>query len=87
MACPHVAGIAALLKATHSDWSSAAIHSPMMTTTDIRDDANGGIMDMTAVVAGTPPDFGGGHVTPNKEMDPGLLMTFKSSTTSTICVA
>ncbi|KVI01935.1 subtilisin-like protease SBT1.7 [Cynara cardunculus var. scolymus] len=73
MASPHVVGIAALLKATHRDWSPAAIRSAMMTTATIFDNNRSIIMDMTTEEEGNPLDYGAGHVNPNKAMDPGLI--------------
>ncbi|KAF9599985.1 hypothetical protein IFM89_002020 [Coptis chinensis] len=73
MSSPHLVGVATLLKSAHRGWSSAAIRSAIMTTADVIDNTNGLITDMSSGTAGTPLDFGAGHVNPNKALDPGLV--------------
>ncbi|KAJ8751897.1 hypothetical protein K2173_026110 [Erythroxylum novogranatense] len=65
MAAPHVAGVGALIKKVHPEWSPTAIRSALMTTAYITDT--------------TPLAFGSGHIDPNRAVDPGLIydMEFK----------
>ncbi len=70
MSSPHVAGLAALLKDLHPDWTPMMIKSALMTTAyDILDT---GISDATRIFR-----QGAGHVKPNSAADPGLV--FNSS--------
>ncbi|PNX87310.1 subtilisin-like protease-like protein, partial [Trifolium pratense] len=73
MSCPHIAGVAALLKGAHDDWSPAAIRSAIMTTSDIFDNTNEHIKDIGTGNKATPLALGAGHVNPNRALDPGLI--------------
>ncbi|KAF7082257.1 hypothetical protein CFC21_086132 [Triticum aestivum] len=74
MAAPHVAGVVALLKALHPNWSSAAIKSAIITTAHITDEH-----DMSILAEGLPRkiadpfDYGGGNINPHGAADPGLV--------------
>jgi subtilisin family serine protease len=67
MSTPHVAGVAALLKQAHPDWSPAAIKSALMTT------AYQEVTLSDGETQAIPFDFGSGHIDPNKANDPGLV--------------
>ncbi|WP_448211168.1 S8 family serine peptidase [Colwellia sp. MEBiC06753] len=67
MASPHIAGIAALIKEQHPDWSPAAIRSAIMTT------ARQNVVKEDGVTPADPFDFGAGHVVPNAAVNPGFV--------------
>ncbi|CBI24480.3 unnamed protein product, partial [Vitis vinifera] len=73
MSCPHVSGIAALLKARHPDWSPAAIRSALMTTAYVHDNTRNPLRDASTGQPSTPYDHGAGHINPLKALDPGLI--------------
>ncbi|XBI81007.1 hypothetical protein VPH35_090012 [Triticum aestivum] len=75
MACPHVAGVAALIKKRHGDWTPAMIRSALMTTAGPLDKNGRDIVDSGSAVgaAATPMEAGAGLVLPRLAMDPGLV--------------
>ncbi|KAK6239934.1 hypothetical protein QUC31_005403 [Theobroma cacao] len=73
MSCPHVSGIAALLKSRHKDWSPAAIKSALMTTAYVTDNKGSPILDVAFSSSATPFALGSGHVDPERASDPGLI--------------
>ncbi|CAH9096593.1 unnamed protein product [Cuscuta europaea] len=75
MSCPHVTGLAALLKSVHTNWSPAAIKSAIMTTAYTLDSRGAPITDFVAgnSTSATPFVFGSGHVDPEKAVNPGLV--------------
>ncbi|KAI3996726.1 hypothetical protein MKX01_041026 [Papaver californicum] len=72
MSCPHVAGVAGLLKTLHPDWSPAAIKSAIMTTASTEDNQKMEMRNSSNLQA-TPFSYGSGQVRPNAAMDPGLV--------------
>lgn len=73
MSCPHVSGLAALIKAAHQDWSPAAIRSALMTTAYTAYKNGKRIEDLATGKPSTPFDHGAGHVDPVAALNPGLV--------------
>ncbi|KAL4361954.1 hypothetical protein GQ457_04G017040 [Hibiscus cannabinus] len=74
MSCPHVAGITALIKSVHKNWSPAAIRSALVTTASQTGSDGSNIAEEGSTrKAADPFDIGGGLVNPNRAMDPGLI--------------
>ncbi|KAJ0428126.1 putative cucumisin [Helianthus annuus] len=72
MSCPHLAGIMALLKSAHPEWSPAAIKSAIMTTASQVNRNGSAIVDERDLPANVFA-IGSGHVNPPKANEPGLV--------------
>ncbi len=66
MSSPHVAGIFALLKQAHPDWSAAQAKSALMTT------ARSNLKKTFGEEDADPFDIGSGMIVPREAFDPGL---------------
>ncbi|CAN4080409.1 unnamed protein product [Withania somnifera] len=73
MACPHITGVVALLKAVHPSWSPSAIKSAIMTTAKLSDVHHKPIIVDPEGKRANPFDFGSGFVNPTNVLDPGLI--------------
>ncbi|KAJ0040960.1 hypothetical protein Pint_28775 [Pistacia integerrima] len=87
MACPHVTGIATLIKAVHPSWSPSAIKSAIMTTASrVRKPPSMNLFEATVLDKNHEPitvdpegrrgnafDYGAGFVEPRRVLDPGLI--------------
>ncbi|XP_014521221.1 subtilisin-like protease SBT5.3 [Vigna radiata var. radiata] len=73
MACPHVTGIATLVKAVHPSWSPSAIKSAIMTTATILDKHHQPIRADPDKRRANAFDYGSGFVNPTRVLDPGLV--------------
>ncbi|XP_078448281.1 subtilisin-like protease SBT1.6 [Wolffia australiana] len=78
MACPHVAGAAALLKSAHPSWSPAAVRSALMTTAAVEDNRRLPLADEATARPATALDFGAGLVNLDRAMDPGLVYDLRT---------
>ncbi|MBT0772865.1 S8 family serine peptidase [Kineosporia sp. J2-2] len=77
MAAPHIAGIAALVRAQHPDWSPAQVRSAMMTTAG--DTTRAGKPIQVGDADATPFNYGSGEVRPGSALDPGLVFDSTSA--------
>jgi len=66
MSSPHIAGIAALIKDAHPDWTPMMIKSALMTTASTLTNEGNPIL-------GNYFGYGAGEVVPNSAFDPGLV--------------
>ncbi|KAG1363283.1 putative Subtilisin-like protease SBT3.6 [Cocos nucifera] len=73
MSCPHVTGLAALIKAVHPTWSPSAIKSAIMTSATTLDKNGNVITADPDGRAANPFDYGSGFPDPTGLLDPGLI--------------
>lgn len=73
MSCPHVSGLAALIKSAHPEWSPAAVRSALMTTAYTAYKNGNKLQDSATGKSSTPFDHGSGHVDPIAALNPGLV--------------
>uniref|UniRef100_A0A803KR05 Uncharacterized protein n=1 Tax=Chenopodium quinoa TaxID=63459 RepID=A0A803KR05_CHEQI len=73
MSCPHISGLAALLRNTYPSWCPAAVKSALMTTAYYLDNSKKNFTDLATGKQSSEFVHGSGHVDPNKALNPGLV--------------
>lgn len=79
MSCPHVSGLAALLRNAYPNWSPAAVKSALMTTAYNLDNSGKNFTDLATGKQSSPFVHGSGHVDPNRALNPGLVYDIDTS--------
>lgn len=79
MSCPHISGLAALIKAAHPEWSPSAIKSALMTTAYTQDNTNYPLKDAATGGLSDPWAHGAGYVAPQRALSPGLVYDISTS--------
>ncbi|KFK32412.1 hypothetical protein AALP_AA6G238800 [Arabis alpina] len=72
MACPHVTGAAAFVKALHPTWTPSMIKSALMTTAISYDNMRRAVTN-TSGLTSTPHETGAGEIDPHRAVNPGLV--------------
>ncbi|KAF7129686.1 hypothetical protein RHSIM_Rhsim10G0152300 [Rhododendron simsii] len=73
MACPHIAGVAALLCSAHHDWSPSAIRSALMATATTIDNEDALLARYEDMGQATPLSVGVGHINSAMASNPELV--------------
>ncbi|CAH2060875.1 unnamed protein product [Thlaspi arvense] len=72
MACPHVTGAAAFVKALRPSWTPSMIKSALMTTAISYDNMRRPVTN-TSGLTSTPHETGAGEINPHRAVNPGLI--------------
>ncbi|PKI75168.1 CO(2)-response secreted protease-like [Punica granatum] len=78
MSCPHVSGIAAVVKSRNPSWDPSAIRSAIMTTATQTNNLKSPITTHTGSVAAAY-EYGSGQVNPAVSLNPGLVYETNAS--------
>lgn len=84
MAAPHVAGVVALLKSAHPDWTPAMIRSAILTTANPDNNVERPIEDEQVDEYAGAYSKGAGHVNATRATDPGMVYDLDTEAYATL---